>query len=89
MHFQIEEEMFSLMSEIERLEDNFNEKIKDLKCAESRLYTRMYRPGLEKAYDKTEMSLNMEITDLRKSRQELDEKIRKAKYVSLKIRLTK
>lgn len=74
-------EMEKLQKEIVRLEDEFLHKTDAIKCAETRLENRSYRPGFESCEDEAQMNLRNEVLQLRKTENDLAKAIENAKYV--------
>lgn len=74
-------EMENLQKEIVRLEDEFLHKTDAIKCAETRLENRNYRPGFELCEDEAQTGLRNEVLQLRKIENELAKAIENAKYV--------
>ncbi|XP_015119462.1 tektin-2 [Diachasma alloeum] len=72
---KMQEEMQSLMNELTRLEEALRNKVDAVKCAETRLENRTYRPGYELCRDEPEFGLNDEVLQLRKTKSELVTKI--------------
>lgn len=69
------------LKEIEKLEEALLAKVDAIKCAETRLESRTYRPGFELCRDEVELGLKDEVLQLRRTREDLIEKINCAKYV--------
>lgn len=76
---QLEKEIKKLTKEIENLEEEFLQKTNSLKLAETRLENRILRPGAELVHDEPQIELGKEVLALRKVREELAERIAKAK----------
>ncbi|KAK0168055.1 hypothetical protein PV327_001894 [Microctonus hyperodae] len=74
-----EQEMELLLKEIRRLEDALRHKTDAVKCAETRLENRTYRPGYELCRDEAEFGLRDEVLQLRQTKEELKAKIDCAK----------
>lgn len=74
-----EQEMELLLKEIRRLEDALRHKTDAVKCAETRLENRTYRPGYELCRDEAEFGLRDEVLQLRQTKEELITKINCAK----------
>lgn len=68
-------EMEILMKELNKLEEALREKMDFIKCAETRLENRTYRPGFELCCDESEFGLNDEVLQLKKTKQDLLTKI--------------
>lgn len=72
---KMQKEMESLMNELTRLEEALRDKVDAVKCAETRLENRTYRPGYELCRDEPEFGLNDEVLQLRKTKSQLMTKI--------------
>ncbi|XP_044586336.1 tektin-B1 [Cotesia glomerata] len=72
---KVEKEMESLIKEILRLEDALRDKVEIVKCAETRLENRTYRPGYELCRDEPEFGLKEQVLELRQTKEQLIEKI--------------
>ncbi|KAK9296147.1 hypothetical protein QLX08_009773 [Tetragonisca angustula] len=68
---KIQKEMEILQKEIVKLEDALMHKIDSLKCAETRLENRTYRPGFELCRDEVELGLKDEVVHLRQTEKDL------------------
>lgn len=64
-----------LQKELARLEEALMAKTDVLKCAETRLENRTYRPGFELCRDETELGLRDEVLQLRQTKEDLKSKI--------------
>lgn len=71
--------MARLHKEIEDLTRALRDKTECLMLAESRLDNRKYRPGLEQARDEPMVGLCDEVLQVRRTMQELHEKLNHAK----------
>ncbi|XP_035731900.1 tektin-B1-like [Vespa mandarinia] len=76
---KMHKEMENLQKEIVRLEDEFLHKTDAIKCAETRLENRSYRPGFESCEDEAQTGLRNEVLQLRKTENELAKAIENAK----------
>ncbi|XP_066256873.1 tektin-2 [Euwallacea similis] len=76
---KMREEMEKVKKEIHTLEESLQTKTEALKLAETRLENRSYRPGFELARDEAERGLKDEVTQLRQTRKDLQDKISQAK----------
>ncbi|VEN41916.1 unnamed protein product [Callosobruchus maculatus] len=76
---KMREEMQKILAEIRTLKEALLAKTDALKLAETRLENRSYRPGFELARDEVEHGLKEEVLQLRKTRQDLEDKINCAK----------
>lgn len=76
---RLQREMEALEKEIRQLEAALRDKINAIKCAESRLENRTYRPGYELCRDESEFGLRDEVLQLRQTKEELNAKINSAK----------
>ncbi|XP_046430599.1 tektin-2 isoform X2 [Neodiprion fabricii] len=91
---KMQKEMDIMLKEIARLEDALLAKIDAIKCAETRLENRTYRPGFELCRDEGDLGLKDEVLQLRQTREDLINKINCAKATyngleSLLIRIDK
>ena len=77
----MQKEMDLLKKELSRLEEALLAKIDAVKCAETRLENRTYRPGFELCRDETELGLRDEVLQLRQTREDLKTKIDCARYL--------
>ncbi|CAL7936308.1 unnamed protein product [Xylocopa violacea] len=68
---KIQKEMEILQKEIVRLEGALMHKIDSIKCAETRLEKRTYRPGFELCCDEAELGLKDEVLQLRQTEKDL------------------
>lgn len=73
--------MKALGKEITRLEEALASKVDVVKCAQTRLENRTYRPGYELCKDEVEAGLQDEILKLKQTKEQLSEAIESAKYV--------
>ncbi|XP_017885994.1 tektin-2 [Ceratina calcarata] len=76
---KIQKEMEILQKEIVRIEDALLHKIDSMKCAETRLENRTYRPGFELCRDEAEMGLKDEVLQLRQTEKDLIDVLNKSK----------
>lgn len=67
--------------EIVRLENALLHKTDAIKCAETRLENRTYRPGIELCLDEADSGLKNEVLQLRQTEQDLIKVIENSKYV--------
>ena len=74
--------MEMLGNEITQLEATLMSKIGVVKCVETRLENRIYRPGSEFCKDDVELGLKKEALQLKKTEENLIKMIEHAKYVS-------
>ncbi|XP_034936566.1 tektin-2 isoform X2 [Chelonus insularis] len=74
-----EKEMELVEKEIRRLEDTLRSKTNILKCAETRLESRTYRPSYELCRDESENGLKDEVLQIEQTKRELTNKINCAK----------
>ncbi|XP_008558946.1 tektin-2 [Microplitis demolitor] len=72
---KVQNELELLEKEIHRLENALINKIDIIKCAETRLENRTYRPGYELCRDEAEFGLKDEVMQLRQTKEELLGKI--------------
>ncbi|XP_046487845.1 tektin-2 [Neodiprion pinetum] len=91
---KMQKEIDIMLKEIARLEDALLAKIDAIKCAETRLENRTYRPGFELCRDEADLGLKDEVLQLRQTREDLINKINCAKATyngleSLLIRIDK
>ncbi|KAG7211945.1 hypothetical protein KM043_011154 [Ampulex compressa] len=68
---KVQKEMESLQKEINRLQHALIDKIDAMKCAETRLENRTYRPGFELCKDEAELGLKDEVLQLRQTKKDL------------------
>lgn len=73
--------MEALKKEITRLEGALTSKIDVMKCAQTRLENRTYRPGYELCKDEVETGLWSEVLQLKQTKENLNVAIESAKYV--------
>ncbi|XP_034190656.1 tektin-2 [Osmia lignaria lignaria] len=87
---KIQKEMEILQKEIVRLEDALLHKIDSIKCAQTRLENRTYRPGFELCRDEADHGLRNEALHLRETEQTLKKTLEnsKAAYNNLESLLT-
>ncbi|XP_003705658.1 tektin-2 isoform X2 [Megachile rotundata] len=87
---KIQKEIEILQKEITRLEDAQLYKIDSIKCVETRLENRTYRPGFELCSDEAELGLRDEVLHLRETEQKLTKTLEdsKAAYNNLESLLT-
>ncbi|XP_076760250.1 tektin-B1 [Xylocopa sonorina] len=78
---KIQKEMEILQKEIVRLEGALIHKIDSLKCAETRLENRTYRPGFELCCDEAELGLKDEVLQLRQTEKDLSTVLENSKGV--------
>ena len=76
---QLKEAMARLHKEIEDLTNAHREKTESLMLAETRLENRKYRPGLEQVREEPMVGLCDEVLQLRRTMQELQDKLNHAK----------
>lgn len=69
-----------LQKEIVRFEDARMHKIDSMKCAETRLENRTYRPGFELCRDEAELGLKDEVVHLRQTEKDLIRMLENSKY---------
>lgn len=74
-------EMEKLEKEINQLERALICKTDVIKCAETRLEKRNYRPGYELCTDQVDLGLRKEILQLKQTEEDLVKAIEHAKYV--------
>lgn len=74
-HLKLKEEMQRCISEIQNLEQALRDKTDALKLAETRLENRAQRSGMELCCDEPYKGLCDEVVQLRKTRQDLTDKI--------------
>ncbi|XP_043289923.1 tektin-2 [Venturia canescens] len=72
---KIQNEMELLMKELPKLEDALRNKIDAIKCVETRLENRTYRPGFELCRDEIEFGLKDEVLQLRQTKEDLTSRI--------------
>ncbi|XP_076649780.1 tektin-2 isoform X2 [Halictus rubicundus] len=68
---KIQKEMETMQKEIVRLEDALLHKADSIKCAETRLENRTYRPGFELCRDEVDGGLKDEVLQLRQTEKDL------------------
>lgn len=73
--------METLKREITRLEGALASKTDVIKCAQTRLENRTYRPGYELCTDEVETGLRSEVLQLEQTKKHLSGAIESAKYV--------
>lgn len=73
--------MEMLTKEITQLETTLKSKIGVVKCVETRLENRVYRPGSELCKDEVELGLQSECLQLKQTEEDLIKVIAHAKYV--------
>ncbi|CAK9829318.1 TEKT2 [Anthophora retusa] len=76
---KIEKEMEILQKEIVRLEDALLHKVDSIKCAETRLENRTYRPGFELCRDEADLGLKDEVLQLRQTEKDLAKMLENSK----------
>lgn len=76
-----QQEMEMLEKEIKQLEGTLMSKIDIMKCVETRLENRVYRPDLELCKDEVELGLKNEALQLKQTEEDLTKMIKHAKYV--------
>ncbi|XP_020712017.1 tektin-2 [Athalia rosae] len=76
---KMQTEMERMLKEISRLEDALLAKTDAIKCAETRLESRTYRPGFELCRDEVELGLKDEVLQLKQTKEDLTAKINCAK----------
>lgn len=76
---KVNREMETLQKEILRLEDALLHKTDAIKCAETRLENRTYRPGFELCRDEAELGLKDEVLQLRQTQKDLIKVIENSK----------
>ncbi|XP_032664952.1 tektin-B1 isoform X2 [Odontomachus brunneus] len=88
---KVQKEMEVLKKEITRLEGALTSKIDVVKCAQTRLENRAYRPGYELCKDDVETGLWSEVLQLKQTKENLNGAIESAKtsYNSLESLLTR
>ena len=67
--------MESMRKELTALENALRAKTDDVKCVETRLENRTYRPGFELCQDEPEFGLKDELAKLQETKEELSNKI--------------
>lgn len=72
---QLQKEMENLRKQIGELESALRAKTDDVKCVETRLENRTYRPGFELCQDEPEFGLKDELLKLQETKEELSKKI--------------
>lgn len=70
-----------LQKELARLDDALIAKTEAIKCAETRVENRTYRPGFELCRDEAELGLKDEVLQLKQTKEDLINKVNCAKYV--------
>lgn len=78
---QVQKEMEMLGNEISQLEETLMSKIGVVKCVETRLENRVYRPGSELCKDQVESGLKNEALQLKQTEENLIKMIERTKYV--------
>ncbi|KZC08368.1 PREDICTED: tektin-B1 [Dufourea novaeangliae] len=78
---KIQKEMEIMQKEIVRLEDALLHKTDSIKCAETRLENRTYRPGFEICRDEVDFGLKDEVLQLRQTEKDLNKVIDNSKQV--------
>lgn len=73
--------MEMLTNEINQLEGTLMSKTNIVKCVETRLENRVYRPGPELCKDEVESGLKNEALQLKQTEENLIKMIERAKYV--------
>lgn len=73
--------MEMLGKEIIQLEEALMSKTDVVKCVETRLENRAYRPGSELCKDEVELGLKSEVLQLKQTKEDLIQIIQHAKYV--------
>ncbi|XP_015589193.1 tektin-2 [Cephus cinctus] len=76
---KMQREMDILLKELARLDDALQSKTDAVKCAETRLENRTYRPGFELCRDEVDLGLKDEVLQLRQTKEDLIAKINSAK----------
>ncbi|KAK2581423.1 hypothetical protein KPH14_005098 [Odynerus spinipes] len=76
---KMHKEMENLQKEIIRLEDELLHKTDAIKCAETRLENRSYRPGAELCEDEAQLGLKKEVLQLKQTEEDLARTIENAK----------
>lgn len=69
-----------MQKEIVRLEDALIHKSDAIKCAETRLENRTYRPGFELCRDEADLGLKDEVLQLRQTEKDLKKITENSKY---------
>lgn len=70
-----------MQKEIVRLEDALLHKTDSIKCVETRLENRTYRPGFELCRDEVDGGLKDEVLQLRQTEKDFKKVIEDSKYV--------
>lgn len=78
----MEENMDKLAAELKTMGEQFADKVNALKVAQTRLDVRGYRPGIELVSDEADLGLKEEVSNLKETVRQLQNKLDCAKSVA-------